>query len=180
MGGTWVPVPSICDRKLPVCIWVLQGYLVKQLDRQRESQSDSYLPLGWLVHPGVWWSWHVTCGVSQPGRLLGSQHPWWLELAKIPGVDNHQELAWNVWASFKIPQWISEWHGMENYHQAPLALLCICQKDFLPQPDPKFAFKDIRELQLEKTVAYAQALQFWVEKLICLLRANRTFWWGAS
>ena len=89
---------------------------------------------------------------------------WWLELAKIPGVDNHQELAQKVQASFKLPWWISEWHGMENYHQAPPAPPCICQKVFLPKPDPKFACQDIRESQLEKTVAYAQALQFWVEK----------------
>ena len=53
---------------------------------------------------------------------------------------------------------------MENYHQAPPALPCIHWKSFLPQPDPKFACQDIRELQLEKTVAYAQALQFWAEK----------------
>ena len=50
----------------------------------------------------------------------------------IPGVDDHQELAQKVWASFKLPQQISEWHGMENYHQAPPAPPCICQKDFLP------------------------------------------------
>ena len=50
----WVPVPSICDRKLPVCLWVLQGWLVRQLDRQRGSKSDSYLPLGWLVPPKCW------------------------------------------------------------------------------------------------------------------------------
>ena len=79
-------------------------------------------------------------------------------------MDDHQELAQKVQASFKLPKWISEQHGMGNYHQALLALLCICQKDFLPQPDPKFACWDIRELQLEKTVAYAQALQFWAEK----------------
>ena len=57
---------------------------------------------------------------------------WWPELAKIPGVDDHQELAQKVQASFKLPWHISEWHGVENYHQAPPALLCICQKDFLP------------------------------------------------
>ena len=89
---------------------------------------------------------------------------WWLELAKIPGMDNHQELAWKVRASFELPQQISEQHGMENYHQTPLAPLCICWKDFLQQPDSKFACQDIRELQLQKTMAYAQALQFWVEK----------------
>ena len=89
---------------------------------------------------------------------------WWPELAKIPGVDDHQELAQKVWAYFKLPQEISEWHGVENYYHAPLALPCICQKDFLPQPDPKFACWDIRESQLEKMVAYAQDLQFWAEK----------------
>ena len=89
---------------------------------------------------------------------------WWLELAEIPGMDNHQELAQKVWASFELPQRISEWHGVESYHQTPPALLCICQKDFLPQPDSNFACQDIRELQLENMVAYAQALQFWVEK----------------
>ena len=88
----------------------------------------------------------------------------WPELAKISDVDDHQEVAQKVWASFKLPWWISEWHGMENYHQAPPAPPCICWKDFLPQDDSKFACWDIRESQLEKTVAYAQALQFWAEK----------------
>ena len=89
---------------------------------------------------------------------------WWQELVKVPEVKDHQELAKKVQASFKIPQWISKQHNMGNYYQASLALLCIHWKDFLHQPDPKFACWDIRELQLEKMVAYAQALQFWVEK----------------
>ena len=89
---------------------------------------------------------------------------WWLELAKISDMDDHQELARKVRASFKLPQQISEQHGMENYHQAPPALLCICQKDFLPQHDSNFSCQDIKESQLEKTVACAQALQFWAEK----------------
>ena len=89
---------------------------------------------------------------------------WWQELAEVPGIDNHQELAWEVWASFELPQQISEQHSVENYYQAPLVPPCICWKSFLPQHDPKFTSWDIRELQLEKMVAYAQALQFWVEK----------------
>ena len=90
---------------------------------------------------------------------------WWPELAKIPGVDDHQELVQKMQASFELPWWVSEWHGVENYHQAPPAALCICQKDFLPQPDSKFVCWDIRELQLEKMVAYAQTLQFWLWKV---------------
>ena len=89
---------------------------------------------------------------------------WWPELVEIPDVTNHQELSQKIQASFKLPQQISEWHGMENYHQAPPAPLCICWKDFLPQHDLKFPCQDIRESQSEKTVAYAQALQFWAEK----------------
>ena len=89
---------------------------------------------------------------------------WWLELAKISDVDDHWELAQKVCASFELPWQISEQHGVENYHQAPPALLCIFWKDFLPQHDSKFTCQDIRESQLEKTVAYTQALQFWAEK----------------
>ena len=89
---------------------------------------------------------------------------WCPELAEVPGVEDHQELAQKVQASFELPWQISEWHGMENYHQAPPAPPCIHPKSFLLQPDPKFACQDIRESHLEKMVAYAQALQFWAEK----------------
>ena len=89
---------------------------------------------------------------------------WWQELTKVPGVDDHEKFACDVWASFQLPQRTSKWHWVENYHQAPPASLCLHQKSFLPLPDPKFACQVIRELQREKTVAYAKALQFWVEK----------------
>ena len=89
---------------------------------------------------------------------------WWQDLAKVPEKGDHQELAWKMQASFKLPQQISEQNSVENYYQAPLAPLCICWKSFLLQHDPKFTCWDIGELQLEKTFAYAQALQFWLEK----------------
>ena len=80
---------------------------------------------------------------------------WWQELAEVPGIDDHQELVQKVWASFELPWQISEQHRVENYCQAPLAPRCICQKSFLLQHDPMLTCWDIRELQLEKTVAYA-------------------------
>ena len=55
---------------------------------------------------------------------------------------------------------------MENDHQAPRALPCLHWKNFLPLPDSIFACWDIQEIQPEKTVAYVQALQFWVEKAV--------------
>ena len=56
---------------------------------------------------------------------------WWQELTEVPGIDNHEKLAQEVWASFKLLQQISKWHHVENYHQAPPAPPCICQKSFL-------------------------------------------------
>ena len=43
---------------------------------------------------------------------------------------------------------------------APMSL----PEGFLLLPNPKFPCRDIREEQLEKTVAYVQVLQFWAEK----------------
>ena len=89
---------------------------------------------------------------------------WWQELAEIPEVDDYWELAQMIQASFKLPWQMSKLHDVENYYLAPPAPPCLCQKDFLPLPNPKFPCQDIREEQLEKTVAYVQALQFWAEK----------------
>ena len=89
---------------------------------------------------------------------------WWWELAEISEVDNYQELAQMIWASFEPPWQMHELHNMENYYLAPLVPPCLHWQDFLLPPNPKFPCWDIREEQLEKTVTYAQALQFWAEK----------------
>ena len=89
---------------------------------------------------------------------------WWQELAEIPEVDDYWEMAQMIWASFELPQQVSELHDVENYYLAPLAPPCLHQKDFLLPPNPQLPYWDIREEQLEKTVSYVQALQFWAEK----------------
>ena len=89
---------------------------------------------------------------------------WWWELLEILGVSNVQELAQKIRASFKLPQWMSEILDVDNYYLSPLAPRCIWQKAFLLPLDPKFLCWDIREGQLKKTIAYAQAPQYWVEK----------------
>ena len=88
---------------------------------------------------------------------------WWWELGKIPDVDDVQELAQKIWTSFQLPKWMSEVHGIKNYYLAPLAPNCLCQKDFLLPPDPRFLCWDIWEEQLKKTITYAQALQYWAK-----------------
>ena len=90
---------------------------------------------------------------------------WWRELMVVPGVENREDLAWEVWASFQLPKRASELHEVENYHQAPPALPCLLWKNFLPPSNSIFACQDIQEMQHEKTVAYAQALKFLVEKV---------------
>ena len=50
--------------------------------------------------------------------LVHNMPGWWQELAKVPKIDDHQELVQKVHASFKLPWWISEQHGVKNYYQA--------------------------------------------------------------
>ena len=90
---------------------------------------------------------------------------WWQELMMVPGVDNHKKLAWEVQASFGLPKRVSKLCQVENYHQAPPALPCLLWKNFLLPPDSIFTCWDIWEIQHEKMVTYAQALQFWAEKV---------------
>ena len=101
--------------------------------------------------------------VTWQGQVL-NMPDWWQELVEIPEIDDHWELAQWIRALFKLPQRMSELHDMGNYYLAPPVPPCLCWKDFLLLPNPKFPCWDIREEQLEKTVVYVQALQFWAEK----------------
>ena len=82
----------------------------------------------------------------------------------ILGVNDFWELAWKIRASFKLPQVMSEIHDVENYYLAPPAPKCSHWKEFLLPLNPMFTCQDIREGQLQKTLASAQALQYWGEK----------------
>ena len=82
----------------------------------------------------------------------------------VPGVDDYNKLACEVWASFGLPNRVSKLCQVKNDHQALPAPLCVHWKNFLLLPDSIFACWDIWEIQWEKMVAYAQALQFWAEK----------------
>ena len=65
----------------------------------------------------------------------------------IPDVDDIQELAQKIQASFELPQWMNEVHSIENYYLAPAAPNCLCQKDFLSLPDLRFPCQDLWEEQ---------------------------------
>ena len=83
----------------------------------------------------------------------------------VPEVDDYEKLPHEVQTSFQLLKRVSEQCQVANDHQAPPALLCLCQKNFLLLPDSIFACWDILEIQCKKKVAYAWALQFWAEKV---------------
>ena len=68
---------------------------------------------------------------------------WWRELMAVPEVEDCKKLAQEVQASFWLPKRLSKLHKMENYHQAPPALLCLLQRNSLPPPDSIYACQDI-------------------------------------
>ena len=76
---------------------------------------------------------------------------WWQELAMVPGVDDHEKLAHEVWASFQLPKGLANGTGRE-VSPGPLAPPCLLQENFLPPSDSKFACWDIRELQWDSSL----------------------------
>ena len=71
----------------------------------------------------------------------------WRELVAVPELEDQERLAWEVQASFQLPRRASELHKVEDYHQAPPALLCLLQKKFMPPANSIFACRDIQEIQ---------------------------------
>ena len=82
----------------------------------------------------------------------------------IPYVDDAWKLAQKVQASFKIPWVRCQVLWVDNDYSAPPTPKCINRKAFLPVPDPELPCQDYREGPPQKTLAYAQALQYWTEK----------------
>ena len=89
---------------------------------------------------------------------------WWRELLAVLGVPNCKRFAWKVQALFSHPKRASEMKEAKYHCQAPTAPLCLLRRSFQPPPDTIFTCQDINEIQREKTIAYAHALQNWVEK----------------
>ena len=89
---------------------------------------------------------------------------WWMELSTVPGKDNTRKLARQVRASFGLPRQLQELDAGRVTLQAPPALPCLHWQRFILPADSIFASWDIREVPREKVVAYARALQYWVEQ----------------
>ena len=86
---------------------------------------------------------------------------WWTELTAIPGVEDPQKLAWKICTSFLIPAVRSKVFLGQGY-TAPPAPRCLTQSVFLPD---ELSYEDVWQQPFLLTVAYAQGLQYWAERL---------------
>ena len=103
---------------------------------------------------------------------------WWEELAKFPKIDDHQELAQKVWASFKLPWQISEQHGVEitiRPHQHHCASTRRASSHSLTQSLPVWI---LGSCSWRRWLPMSNPSSFGWRKPICLPRANHGFWWG--
>ena len=87
---------------------------------------------------------------------------WYVELSTVP-LEDTKKLARQVRASFRLPKCMHELNPKEAPFHALLAPLCLHQQKFLPPIMSAFACRDILEIPREKMIAYARALQCFVE-----------------
>ena len=103
----------------------------------------------------VWLEWQA-CQVNTPD--------WWGELVAIPNVGDPKRLAHKICASFKIPWVRSEALRVSNNYTVPPVPKCLQRKMFLPVPKPHLPCQNYCQHHPPKTLAYAQALQYWADK----------------
>ena len=97
----------------------------------------------------VWWAEQVATPM------------WCPKLASILGQRDIHHFAWLVWVSFQMPQacYVAT-QGFNNY-MVPPTLPCLDHDAYLAMEDPRFGSQDYCMKQLQKTLAYAKALQHW-------------------
>ena len=118
---------------------------------EEDSEGISLEPP--ISQPAKWVWWRAeTCDIPN----------WYAELSTVP-LEDTKKLAWQVRASFRLPKCMHELNPKEAPFHALLAPPCLHQQKFLPPITSAFACWDIREILREKTIAYARALQCFVE-----------------
>ena len=100
----------------------------------------------------VWLNWQA--------HQLDTLH-WWGEVTTIPDVEDPRRLAQKICASFLIPVVRFETLLNQDYTACP-APKCLSRSRFLPN-DP--TYQDDQWQPLLLTLAYAQVLQYWAEKV---------------
>ena len=102
-------------------------------------------------------------GHQNMARLTGHQLDmlhWWLKLTAIPDVENPKRLSWKIHASFSILVVRCETSPGQGY-MVPPGPKCFTRNLFLLDD---LSYQVIWQQPLLLTMAYTQALQYWVEK----------------
>ena len=89
---------------------------------------------------------------------------WWRELVTIPNAGDLKKLVCKICASFEVPQIRCKAlkdPGRLSFTPAPK---CIQRKMFLPVANSHLPCQEYQLKQPWRTLAYAQALQYWAEK----------------
>ena len=90
---------------------------------------------------------------------------WWRELVTISNVGDPERLAYKLCTSFEVPQERCKALKDPGDYSAPPGPKCIQRKMFLPVANSCLPCQDYWLKQLWRTLAYAQALQYWAEKV---------------
>ena len=114
--------------------------------------GSSNLPEPPIRNVEVWLDWQAC--------LMDTPH-WWEELTTIPKVEDPKKLVQKIHAFFLIPAVRCETFPGQVY-TVPPAPKCLTNGRFIPN-NP--SYQDIWQQPLLVTVAYAQALQYWVEQV---------------
>ena len=130
-----------------------------------EEEGPPPEPSVWELHKWVTWKTKAT-----------ETPDWWRELLAVPGVPNCKRLAQKIQALISHPQRASEVEKMWDHCKAPPTPLCLRRERFQLPPNTIFACQDIREVLREKTIVYACALQYCVEKSDLPTGDNHTGW----
>ena len=129
---------TVCPPEMPIAYPDVGGRGVTWL-----SLLSGTLKYGWIGRPAGWNMPH-----------------WWVELTAIPDVENPKRLAWKIHTCFLIPVVRCETFPGQEY-TVPPAPKCLTRNMFLPN---NLSYQDFWQQPLLLTVAYAQVLQYWMEK----------------
>ena len=90
---------------------------LQELAAMQEENEQRDLLQGPLVEDYENWIEWRGCRVQTPN--------WYWELVGIPGINDFQQLAQKIQASFELPQAKSKAQGVDNDYSAPLATKCL-------------------------------------------------------
>ena len=138
-----------CDLgPLPTLEPDLESFLEAPTSTQAAGDRHGSLPEPSIENYEVWLEWQAQ-QVDTPD--------WWGELVTIPNAGATHKIC----ASFEVPQ--VRCKALRDYTMPP-APKCVQRKMFLLVPNPHLPCQDYHLKEPWRTLAYAQALQYWAEK----------------